>query len=83
MLAFVLATTLLIIGCKKADFIVGNDNTNGSGDTNSTSQSNNSNDPDVIKGKANEQGKATQPDKGNFIVKYSDVKDPKFAEINE
>src|SRR5437763_9673477 len=83
MLALSLATTLLIIGCKKADFIVGNDNTNSSGDTNSTSQSNNSNDPDVIKGKADEQGQATRPDKGNFTVHYSDVQDPRFVEINE
>src|SRR5256885_2842798 len=79
-LALALTTTLLIIGCKKVDYIVSNDTANGSGNTNS---SNNSNDPDVIKGKADEQGQATKPDKGNFTVQYAEVRDPKFAEINE
>src|SRR5436309_3258625 len=74
-ITLLVATTLLINGCKKADFIV--DNANSSGNQ---SQSNNGNDTD-IKGQADRQGQATKPDNGNFTVKYSDVQDPRFAQI--
>src|SRR3954463_155155 len=72
-----IATTLLINGCKKADFIIDNSNS-----SENPSQSSNSNEND-IKGQADSQGQATKPDKGNFTVKYSDVKNPRYAEVNE
>lgn len=78
-LAAFLVATLFIASCKKGDFI-SNGNSNSSGSTGSQS---NSNDPAVIKGKADEQGQATKPDNGNFTVQYSEVKDPRYAEINE
>ena len=76
-IALLVAATLLINGCKKAELIVENANSSGN-----PSESNNSNENDV-KGQADQQGQATKPDKGNFTVKYSDVKDPRFAQVNE
>ncbi|HKC62094.1 MAG TPA: DUF4344 domain-containing metallopeptidase, partial [Pyrinomonadaceae bacterium] len=41
------------------------------------------NDNTDIKGMADKQGQATQPDKGNFTVQYSDVRNPKYVQMNE
>ena len=80
LLALLLVAALLLIGCKKNLNLGRNDNASNSGD--STSQSGNENN-DNNRAPADKQGQATQPDKGNFTVQYSDVKDPRFAEINE
>ena len=82
-LSVLICAALLIAGCKK------NDNSASSGnaspfDTSNTSQGNvDTSSAEVIKGMANEQGQATQPDKGNFSVEYSAVQNPQYAEINE
>jgi hypothetical protein len=81
--ALLLTATLFITGCQKGNFLGVNESANSSGNTGSTNQSNNNDNPEVIKTKANDQGQATQPDKGNFTVYYSDVKDTRFAEMNE
>lgn len=84
-LALLAATALLITGCKRNDNTGSSIFTSDAGNTNSTSQSNNSNadSVEVIKGMADKQGQATQPDKGNFSVQYSDVQNPRYAQINE
>ena len=79
-LAVLICAALFVTGCKK------NDNTGNTTvvDTGSPNQANvDTSSAEVIKGMANEQGQATQPDKGNFSVEYSDVRNPEFAQINE
>ncbi|HEX8709501.1 MAG TPA: DUF4344 domain-containing metallopeptidase, partial [Pyrinomonadaceae bacterium] len=51
------------------------DNRNGNGNQGNSNQS--------TKGQANEQGRATSPDRGNFTVEYAEVQNPQYAEINE
>ena len=80
-LVILAACALLIAGCRR------NDNAGSTGyrdDNTGTAQTNvDTSSAEVIKGMANEQGKATQPDKGNFSVEYSDVQNPEYAQINE
>lgn len=81
-LAIALCAAVLVSGCKKSGN-TGNDNsavinTENPGQANVDMSS-----AEVIKGMANEQGQATQPDKGNFSVEYSAVQNPEFAQINE
>jgi Putative metallopeptidase len=82
-LCVLICAALFLGGCKK------NDNTGNSGsmtgtDTGNTLPANiDTSSAEVIKGMANEQGKATQPDRGNFSVEYSAVRNPEFAQINE
>lgn len=76
------AAALLMSGCKRSEN-TGNGNSTGF-TTDTPAQGNiDMSSAEVIKGMANEQGQATQPDKGNFSVEYSDVKNPEFAQINE
>jgi hypothetical protein len=58
-------------------------NANSASNTNSQASNGDDSNREVIKKKADEQGQATRPDKGNFTVQYSDVKNPQYAEINE
>jgi hypothetical protein len=81
MMLALLAAALLVAGCKKN---AGNSVFTGDEHTNTASQTTTANDnAEVIKGKAEQQGQATQPDKGNFSVQYSTVQNPKYAQINE
>ncbi|HKQ99152.1 MAG TPA: DUF4344 domain-containing metallopeptidase [Pyrinomonadaceae bacterium] len=76
------AGALLLAGCKKnnnaSGTSLGTDNTGGTTQGNVDMSS-----AEVIKGMANEQGQATQPDRGNFTVEYSDVQNPEYAQLNE
>src|SRR5215207_9076818 len=69
---------LLASGCKK------NANTGNGNSTGLTSETPSQGNIDmssaeVIKGMANEQGQATQPDNGNFTVEYSEVRNPEYT----
>jgi Putative metallopeptidase len=79
-LAILICAALFLSGCKKNDN-AGNNTGLNTGDTNQANIDTSS--VEVIKGMANEQGQATQPDKGNFSVEYSDVRNPDFARMNE
>ena len=77
-----LCSALLMAGCKKD----GNSGITGNADGNSGSTSEvavDTSSAEVIKSMANEQGKATRPDKGNFTVEYAAVRNPDYAQINE
>ena len=78
----VCAAALFVSGCKRSDNTGTGNSTGFTGDTPSQGNVDMSS-AEVIKGMANEQGQATQPDKGNFRVEYSDVRNPEFAQINE
>src|SRR5947209_4833645 len=55
-----------------------------SSNSNNTNQSNTTQNENMdVKGMADKQGQATQPDKGNFTVQYSDVRNPKYVQMNE
>lgn len=79
-LVVLICAALFLMGCKKNDN-AGNNTGLNTGDTNQADIDTSS--AEVIKGMANEQGQATKPDKGNFSVEYSDVRNPEFAKINE
>jgi hypothetical protein len=82
-LAALICAALLVTGCKKSDNGGNAGGTTGTG-TEGTGQANvDTSSAEIIKSMANEQGKATQPDKGNFSVEYSAVQNPEFAKINE
>jgi hypothetical protein len=82
-LALLVIGALLIAGCKK-NANTGNTGSANGGNTNGVSDAGNTNDnPEILKKQADEQGQATRPDRGNFTVQYSEVRDPQFAEINE
>lgn len=85
-LAALLVASLLIAGCKKnsngGGFIGETGNSGNTGNTNKSSTSANSNTTE-IKGQANQQGQATEPDRGNFSVEYSAVQNPRYAQMNE
>jgi Putative metallopeptidase len=83
-LAVIASAALLVAGCKKT----GNTTNTGGTTFEGTGNTSQPTTPDtssieVIKGMANEQGKATQPDRGNFSVEYSAVSNPEYAQINE
>ena len=81
-LGVLLCSALLMAGCKKA----GNSGITGDADANPGSTDEvavDTSSAEVIKSMANEQGKATAPDKGNFTVEYSAVRNPDYAQINE
>lgn len=80
--ALLAVSALLVASCKKsdrADSIFGGENTNNTAQSNNTNNNNSS--PHT--GMADDQGQATKPDKGNFSVQYSDVRNPRYAEVNE
>jgi Putative metallopeptidase len=81
-LTVLLCAALLVTGCKRSDN-TGNGNSTAFNTDNSGQVNVDTSSAEVIKGMANEQGQATQPDKGNFTVEYSDVRNPEFAQINE
>jgi hypothetical protein len=84
-LALLFAAALLISGCKRNDnsgssiFASNTDNSANQSNANNT----NGDSAEVTKGMADQQGQATQPDKGNFSVQYSAVQNPRYAQINE
>ena len=76
-----LAAFILIVGCKKNagdSVFTGSENTNNTSQTTTTA-----NDNATTQERADRQGDATQPDKGNFSVQYSTVQNPTYAQINE
>ncbi|MDT5062912.1 MAG: hypothetical protein QOH63_3371 [Acidobacteriota bacterium] len=82
MMLALLAAALLIAGCKKnaGDTVfTGNENTSNTNQSNTTVKDS----AEVTRDKADRQGQATQPDKGNFSVQYSTVRNPKYVQINE
>ena len=79
-LAILISASLLLAGCKK------NENSGNTGMTTTTNQTNTTIDNqtvETIKGMADQQGQATEPDRGNFSVQYSNVQNPRYAQINE
>jgi hypothetical protein len=82
-ISVLLCAAFLMIGCKRSDSTGNAGNTSGV-NTGNTSQANvDTSSVEVIKGMANEQGQATKPDKGNFSVEYSEVRNPEYAQLNE
>lgn len=83
LISLLICAALLVAGCKK------NDNAGSSGTTSSINPDNtnqaevDTSSAEIIKRMADEQGQATQPDRGNFSVEYSEVRNPQFAQINE
>src|ERR1051326_49176 len=83
-LMLVIAASLLIVGCKRnSNLDIGfmdspNSNNTNQTTTTTTTQNNNTD----MKGMADKQGQATKPDKGNFSVQYSNVRNPRYAQIN-
>jgi hypothetical protein len=82
-LAGLICAALLSGGCKKNNNTGNTGGTTGANTDNSNPANVDTASAEVIKGMANEQGKATQPDRGNFSVEYSAVQNPQFAQINE
>jgi hypothetical protein len=83
-LSVIICATLLIAGCNKNSNSVSSGGNAGSSDAGDANQGNvDTRSAELIKQMANEQGKATQPDRGNFSVEYSAVQNPEYAQINE
>ncbi len=83
-LAVLACLALGLAGCKKNRNAGNANNANANtGGTTETGQGENTNSAEVIKGMANEQGQATEPDRGNFSVEYSAVQNPEYAQVNE
>jgi hypothetical protein len=81
--SLLICAALLLAGCQKNNNAVNTGNTT-TVESSNTSQANvDTSSAEIIKRMADEQGQATQPDKGNFSVEYSDVKNPQYAEMNE
>lgn len=78
-----LSIVLLLVGCIKLDNTSSTSNsttvTTPNGNANSTSTP----DSGDVKSRADTQGMATSPDKGNFTVLYQDPQNPKYVEMNE
>jgi hypothetical protein len=83
-LVVLICAALLVGGCKKNNNTTGNTGNTTGVNTDNPAQANvDTSSAEIIKGMANEQGQATQPDRGNFSVEYSAVQNPEFAQINE
>lgn len=82
-LAVLICAALLSGGCKKNANNNNTGNTTGLNTGDTTQPNIDTSSAEVIKGMANEQGQATQPDRGNFSVEYSAVQNPEYAKINE
>jgi Putative metallopeptidase len=84
-LALLISAALFVAGCKKNNNATnaGNSTVTNTANKSQPNQSENTASAEVIKGMANEQGKATEPDRGNFSVEYSTVSNPEFAAVNE
>lgn len=73
---------LLSVGCSRTEYTSGSKNTT----TITTSPDNAPPTPAEsgdVKSRADTQGLATSPDKGNFTVLYQDPQNPKYVEMNE
>lgn len=79
-IASLLLSLLLFIGCVKTD---NTSNTNTTNSNNANTDSQNTNTTGDLKSQADVQGKATSPDKGNFTVLYQDPQNPRYVEMNE
>lgn len=80
-LALLLALALLIVSCSKNSNNTASTTSSGNTSTGSTGNSNKG----ELKGEANKQGEATEPDKGDFLVKYTPVTsgNQKYIQMNE